>query len=330
MKRREFITLLGGAAAWPLPLAAQRDGNVRRIGVLMPYAENDMEGQAFVAAFSGELQTLGWVQGRNLRIDYRWATPGDATSRQQFAMELVALQPDLILTQSTPTTNALMQQTRTIPILFAQAIDPVGSHFVASFPRPGGNVTGFISMEPTMASKWLDLLKQIAPRVNRVAMLFNQVTATYSEYFLNPFRAAAAHFGIEAIAAPVRDASEFDSAIAAHARAPNGGLVVMPDTFMNTHRVEVTSLAARYSLPAVYPYRFFAEVGGLMSYANDILDNYRRAAAYADRILKGAKPSELPVQGPVKFHLAINLKTAKMLGLTVPPILLASADEVIE
>jgi ABC-type uncharacterized transport system substrate-binding protein len=331
MKRREFITLVGGAAAaWPLPLAAQQDGNVRRIGVLMPYAENDLEGQAFVEAFNGELQTLGWTQGRNIRIDYRWATPGDATSRQQFAKELVALQPDLILTQSTPTTNALMQQTRTVPIVFAQAIDPVGSGFVASFPRPGGNVTGFISMEPTMASKWLDLLKQIAPRVNRVAMLFNPVTATYSEYFMNPFRAAAAHFGVEAIATPVRNTSEFAPTIAAHAHAPNGGLVVMPDTFMNTHRVEVTSLAARYSLPAVYPYRFFAEVGGLMSYANDILDNYRRAATYADRILKGAKPSDLPVQGPVKFHLALNLKTAKTLGLTVPPILLASADEVIE
>jgi putative tryptophan/tyrosine transport system substrate-binding protein len=333
MRRREFITLLGGAAAVPLvpfTTRAQQDEHARRIGVLMPYAESDREGQAFVAAFRQELQKLGWTEGRNFRIDYRWAIPGDAKSRQQFAKELVALQPDLILTQSTPTTTALMQQTRTIPILFAQAIDPVGSGFVASFPQPDGNVTGLISMEPTLASKWLDLLKEIAPRVNRVAMLFNPVTATYAEYFLNPFKAAAVHFGVEAIAAPVRDTSEFASAIAVQAREPNGGLVVMPDTFMNTHRVEITSLAARYRLPAVYPFRFFAEVGGLLSYANDILDNYRRAATYAHRILKGAKPSELPVQGPVKFHLAINLKTAKTLGLTVPPILLTTADEVIE
>jgi putative tryptophan/tyrosine transport system substrate-binding protein len=331
MRRREFIILLGGAGAVLLvPFATRAQQDVRRIGVLMPYAESDQEGQSFVGAFRKELQKLGWTEGRNIRIDYRWAPPGNVQLRQQFATELVALQPDLMLTQSTPTTTALMRLTRSIPIVFAQAVDPVGSGFVASFPRPGGNVTGLISLEPTMGGKWLELLKEIAPHVDRVAMLFNPVTATYSEYFLNPFKVAAAHFGVEPIAAPVRDTSEFASVIAAQAQAPNGGLIVMPDTFMNTYRVEITSLAARYRLPAIYPYRFFSEVGGLLSYANDILDNYRRAAGYADSILKGAKPSDLPVQGPIKFHLVINLKTAKILGLMVPPTLLTAADELIE
>ena len=249
---------------------------------------------------------------------------------QRFAKELVALQPDLILSQSTPTTAALLQQTRTIPIIFAIVADPVGSGFVASFPRPGGNVTGFTNMEPTMAGKWLELLKEIAPRVARVAFLFNPATAPYAEYYLNPFKAAAASFAVEAIAAPVRDTSELESVVAAQAREPNGGLIVMPDTFMTAHRVEITSLAARYRLPAVYPFRFFAELGGLLSYGNDLIDNFRRAATYADRILKGAKPSELPVQAPVKFELVINLKTAKALGLDVPVHLQQRADEVIE
>jgi putative ABC transport system substrate-binding protein len=238
--------------------------------------------------------------------------------------------PDAILANADTAVRAAHLATRTVPVIFIGGGDPVALGWVQSLARPGGNLTGFTVQEPSLGPKMLELLKEIAPRVNRVAMLFNPVTATYAEYFLNPFKAAAVHFGVEAIAAPVRDTSEFASAIAVQAREPNGGLVVMPDTFMNTHRVEITSLAARYRLPAVYPYRFFAEVGGLLSYANDILDNYRRVATYADRILKGAKPSELPVQGPVKFHLAINLKTAKTLGLTVPPILLARADEVIE
>ena len=223
-----------------------------------------------------------------------------------------------------------MQETRTIPIVFAILADPVGSGFVASFPRPGGNVTGFILMEPTMAGKWLELLKEVAPGVARVACLFNPATAPYAEYYLNPFKAAAPSFGVEAIPAPVRDTSELESVIAAQAREPNGGLIVMPDSFLNVHRAEIISLAARYRLPTVYPWRFFAELGGLLSYGNDMHDNWRRAATYADRILKGAKPSELPVQAPVKFDLVINLKTAKALGLDVPPTLLARADEVIE
>jgi putative ABC transport system substrate-binding protein len=334
MKRREFITVLGGAAAaptlWPLAARAQQPDVVRRIGVLMGYGEIDREGQAFFAAFREGLQKLGWAEGRNMRIDYRWATSGDAEMRQRFAKELVALLPDIILSNDTPATATMLQQTRAIPIIFAVVSDPVGSGFVATLPRPGGNVTGFTSMEPTMAGKWLEMLKEIAPSVNRVAFLFNPTTATYAEYYLKPFKAAAVFFAVEAIAAPVRDRSELESVVGGHAREPNGGLIVMPDSFTNAHRVEITSLATRYRLPAVYPYRFFTELGGLLSYGNDLTDNFRRAATYADRILRGAKPSELPVQAPVKFDLVINLKTAKALGLDVPLQLQQRADEVIE
>jgi ABC-type uncharacterized transport system substrate-binding protein len=329
MRRREFISHIGGAAvAWPLTARAQQPDRMRRIGALMAFAESDPEGQASFAAFREALQKLGWAEGRNIRIDSRWAL--DAELTQRFAKELVALQPDLFLSDSTPITAALLQQTRTIPIIFANTADPVGSGFVASLPRPGGNVTGFTNMEPTMAGKWLELLKEIAPRVNRVAFLFNPATATYFEYFLNPFKAAAASFAVQAVAAPVRDTSELESVIAAQARQPNGGLIVMPDTFTTVHRAEITTLAARYRLPAVYPFRFFTELGGLLSYGSDRHDNFRRAATYVDRILKGAKPSELPVQAPVKFELVINLKTAKVLGLDVPAQLQQRADQVIE
>jgi ABC-type uncharacterized transport system substrate-binding protein len=331
MTRRDFITLLGGAvAAWPLAARAQQPGAMRRIGALMGYAESDPAAQAWVAAFREGLQKLGWTEGLNIRIDTRWAAPGDAEARQRFAKELVALQPDLILSHATPTTATLLQQTRAIPIIFANVADPVGSGFVASFARPGGNVTGFITTEPTMAGKWLELLKEITPRVVRGALLFNPATAPYAEYYLDPFKAAAASLAMEAIVAPVRDMSTLETAIAALAREPNGGLIVMPDTFLNAHRAEVTSLAARYRLPAVYAFRFFAELGGLLSYGPDLVDPYRRAATYADRILKGAKPSELPVQAPVKFELVINLKTAKTFGLDVPLQLQQRADEVIE
>jgi putative ABC transport system substrate-binding protein len=330
MRRREFITLGGGAViAWPLTAHAQQPERMRRIGVLMGFAESDREGQAFVAAFREGLQKLGWAEGRNIRIDYRW-TGLDTELVQRFAKELVALQPDLILTQSTPATAELLRQTRTIPIVFALVADPIGSGFVASFPQPGGNVTGFVTMEPTMASKWLELLKEIAPRVARVAMLFNPATAPYAEYWLNPFKAAAASVAVQAIVAPVHDTSELESVVAAQGHEPNGGLIVMPDTFTTGHRSEITSLAARYRLPAVYPYRVFAEFGGLLSYGDDLTDNFRRAASYVDRILKGEKPSELPVQAPVKFELVINLKTAKALGLDVPLQLQQRAEKVIE
>ncbi len=329
MRRREFIALLGGVAAWPLPLSAQQPDGMRRIGVLMAYGESDREGQAWVAAFREGLQKLGWTESRNIGIDIRWPT-ADEELIERFAKELVALRPDLILTQNTPTTAAILRQTRTIPIIFANVFDPVSSRLVASLPRPGGNVTGFLNLEGSIAGKWLELLKEVAPRVTRVAFLFHPATAPFAEYFLNPFKAAAASFAVEAIAAPVRDTPELESAFAAQARAPYGGLIVMPDAFLNVHRAEITSLAAGYRLPAVYPYRFFAELGGLLSYGSDPLDNFRRAASYVDRILKGAMASELPVQAPVKFELVINLKTAKALGLTVAPSLLARADEVIE
>jgi putative ABC transport system substrate-binding protein len=331
MKRREFIALLGGAAAtWPLAGRAQQDQRVRRIGVLMgDFPENGPEAQAVVAAFREGLQKLGWTEGRNIRIDTRWAA-ADIEAMQRFAKELVGSQPELIFSTNTPATATLLQQTRTIPIVFVQVTDPVGSGFVASLPHPGGNVTGFITMEPTMAGKWLEMLKEIAPRVKRVAFLFNPATAPYFEYYLNPFKATAPSFAVEAIAAPARDVSELESVIAAQAHAPNGGLIAMPDSFLNAHRAEVTSLAARYRLPAVYAFRFFTELGGLLSYGNDISDNYRRAATYVDRILKGANPSELPVQAPVKFELVINLKTARALGLTINRDILLVADDVIE
>jgi putative ABC transport system substrate-binding protein len=330
MRRRSFIMLLGGAAAaWPLAARAQQGDRVRRIGVLMAYSESDREGQADVAAFREELQKLGWTDGRNLRIDFRWAGL-DAEVMRRSAQELVALLPDLILSNNTATTAALLRQTRTVPIVFASVADPVGSGFVASLSRPGSNVTGFVYLEPTMAGKWLELLKEIAPRVNRVALLFNRTTATYFEYFMNPFKAAAASLGVEAVAASVYDMSELESIVAAHAREPNSGLIVMPDPFVIEHGEEIILRAARYRLPAVYPWRFFAELGGLVSYGNNRLDSFRGAAIYVDRILKGAKASELPVQAPVKFELVINLKTAKALGLTVPATVLARADEVIE
>jgi putative ABC transport system substrate-binding protein len=330
VNRREFITLLGGAAAWPLAARAQQTERVRRIGVLMGWPETDSEARSEFAAFVQELQKLGWADGRNLRIDSRWAMPADPESMHRFAKELVALRPDLILSQSTPATTALQQQTRTIPIIFAIVADPIGSGFVASFPRPGGNATGFAVTEPTQAGKWVELLKEIAPRVTRVAALFNPAMATFAQFWLEPFKAAAASFAVEAILAPVHDTLELESVIAAQARDPNTGLFVMPDAFTITYRDEVTSLAARYRLPAVYAFRFFAEVGGLLSYGEDLTDNFRRAATYADRILKGEKPGELPVQAPVQFQLVINLKAAKALGLDVPPTLLARADEVIE
>jgi putative tryptophan/tyrosine transport system substrate-binding protein len=328
--RREFITLLGVATAWPLAARAQQSERVRRIGVLMAYEQSDREGQAFVAAFREGLQKLGWMESRNIQIDYRWATPGDAKSLQQFAKELVGLQPDLILSNNTPTTLALLEQTQTIPIIFAIVADPLGSRFVTSFARPGGHVTGFTNMEPTMAGKWPELLKEIAPRTTRVAMFFNPSTAPYAEVYLDPFKAAAASLGVEPIVAPVRNMPELDTLLGAQAREPNGGVIAMPDGFLSAHRAEITSMAVRYRLPAVYPYRFFAELGGLLSYGTDQSDNFRRAATYVDRILKGANPSDLPAQAPVKLELVINLKTAKILGIEVPLFLQQRADEVIE
>jgi putative ABC transport system substrate-binding protein len=327
MRRREFGGLVAGAAVWPLAAQAQQSGRTRRIGVLLALPESDRQAQSRLAVFRGELQKLGWA---DITIDARYVASNDAETHQRYAKELVALQPDLLLAQNTDSTDALLQQTRTIPIIFTIVADPVGSGFVASFPRPGGNVTGFIVGEPSLGGKWLELLREIAPNVTRVLVPFN-TAASAAEYYLSPMRATAALLGIDVSAAFFRDISELEAVVAAHARAPLGGLVTIPDAYMTGHRLEVVSLAARYRLPTVYAnLRLFAEVGGLLTYGFDVLDNFRRAAIYADRILKGAKVSELPVQAPEKFELVINLKTAKALGITVPPTLLGRADEVIE
>ena len=325
MRRREFFALIGGAAAWSTIALAQPSRRIRRIGVLFALPESDRTAQSRLAMFRGELQKLGWA---DITMDTRYVASNDAETHQRYVKELVALQPDLLLAQNRETTEALLQQTRTIPIIFTIVSDPVGEGFVASFPRPGGNVTGFTVSEPSMGGKWLELLKEVAPSVTRVLVPFN--TTTSAEYYLSSLRATAALLGIDANSVFIRDISELESVVAAHARAPRGGLVMIPDAYMTGHSREVISLAARYRLPTVYAQRLFAESGGLLSYGNEVLDNFRRAAIYADRILKGAKVNELPVQAPEKFELVINLKTAKSLGLTVPPTLLASADEVIE
>jgi putative ABC transport system substrate-binding protein len=330
MRRREFTRLLGGGiVACSVAAHAQQTERVRRIAVLTSSAESDQEGKSSIAAFKEGLRALGWVEVRNIEIDIRWAA-ADVELMKRFAKELVALQPDLILTSSTPAAAAMLRQTRTIPIVFVLVADPVGSGFVESLPRPGGNATGFTPIVSSLGGKWVELLKEIAPRVARVALLFNPPTATFIEGYLDAFKAAAATIGAEAVVAPVNDMPGLETLVATEAREPNSGLVVMPDAFTIQHRAEIIAQAARYHIPAVYWSRSFTEVGGLISYGPYIVDEYRRAASYADRILKGSKPSELPVQAPVKFDLVVNLKTARALGLDVPPSLLAAADEVID
>ena len=326
MRRREFITLLGGAMAAPTGARAQQ--TMRRIGALMSYAESDSEGQARLAAFRDGLRKLNWIEGGNLQIDTRWATQNSATI-QQAARELIAAQPELVLSATTPTTAALLKQTRTTPIVFANVSDPVGSGFVASLARPGGNTTGFINLEASIAGKWLELLREIAPGIERAGLLFNPATAPYAEYYLGPFKAAGRSLGVAGVAVPVTDAPSLESAMA-QSQESKTGLVVLPDSFTTGHRSDIIALAARHHVPAIYPYRFFPEIGGLLSYGNDQLDNFRRAAAYVDRVLKGEKVGELPVQVPAKFELVINLKTARALGLDVPLLLQQRADAVIE
>jgi putative ABC transport system substrate-binding protein len=327
--RRELLAALGGAAAWPLAARAQRSEGTPRIGVLMPYAENDPEAQPRVTALRQGLAQLGWTEGHNVRLEYRWSG-SDAASIRRLARELVELQPDVILTESTPVTAAALHETRTIPIVFVQVGDPVGSGFVASFPRPGGNATGFNNIPLTMTGKWLELLLEVVPRTVRVMFLFNPPTAPYAQRFFEPFKAAAASIGVEAVASPVHDAAEIEAAIAAFAREPDGGLIVLPSAFMLTHRDAVIALAARHRLPAVYPFKYYAESGGLISYGNVIPDAYRQAATYLDRILRGAQPTDLPVQSAVKFELVVNVKTAKAMGLAIPESFLVRSDEVIE
>jgi putative ABC transport system substrate-binding protein len=331
MRRREFITLLGGAVAWPVGARAQQPARMRRIGVLTTFGDSDALAQGWDAAFRKRLDESGWHDSRNVQIDHRWAA-GNADRLQAFAKELVVLQPDVIFAVTTPTVAALLRETRTLPIVFAQVSDPVGSGFVASLARPGGNVTGFtnINIESSIGGKWLELVKEIAPAVRRVAMIYNPPTSPFAGYYLRPFEAAGPAYGVQASAAAVHSDADIENTLDALAREPGGGFVVLPDTFTGTHRDQIVSLAARYRLPAVYPFRWFAEIGGLLSYGIDSDDMFRRAASYVDRILKGAKPADLPVQAPVKYELLINLKTAKALGLDIPATVLARADEVIE
>jgi putative ABC transport system substrate-binding protein len=326
--RRQLITALGGAAiSWPLAAVAQ-SGSIRRVGVLMSSDESDLEYQTFIKIFVRQLQDLGWMDGRNLRIDYRWAA-ADPDRIRTFAKELVELKPDLLVSQNTPTTAALLQQTRTIPIVFIVVSDPIGSGFVGSLPHPGGNVTGFTNFESSMTGKWLELLKEIAPRIGRVALMFNPDTSPH-EYYWRPFQSSASSSAVMPIEAAVHNDSEIEDTFVALAREPVGGLVLVPDVFNVVRRDLIISLAARYRVPTLYFYSYFVAAGGLISYGIDLGDLFRRAAPYVDRILKGEKPAELPVQAPIKFALVINLKTAKALGLTIPESFLVHADEVIE
>jgi putative ABC transport system substrate-binding protein len=331
MKRREFITLLGGAAAvaWPLAARAQQPDRVRRIGVLMASAADDSESQARIAAFLQGLQQLGWADGRNMRIDTRWATT-DADDIRRHAAELAALAPDvLVAATGTVTAAPLLQATRTVPIVFVQVIDPVGAGFVVSLARPGGNATGFTIYEYGMSGKWLELLKEIAPRMARAAVLRDPAIASGIGQFAAA-QAVAPSLGVELSPVDVRDAGEIEHAVTAFARSSNGGLIVTASALATRHRDLIIALAARHRLPAVYSYRYMVAAGGLVSYGPDSIDQYRRAAGYVDRILKGEKPADLPVQAPTKYELVINLKTANALGLDIPTTVLSRADEVIE
>jgi putative ABC transport system substrate-binding protein len=329
MRRREFITLLGGAAAaWPFAARAQQGERMRRIGVLVGLLESDPEGHARLGAFREGLLELGWIEGRNIQIEYRWAG-AEATRLQAYAAELVALKPDVIFAASGTPLAALHRETRTVPIVFTNASDPVDDGFVASWSRPGGNITGLPMFEYATLIKWLELLKQIAPHTTRATVIYDPSNPS-SAKVLRLIENAAPSVGVQFSAAGARDAAQIERAVTAFAGEPNGGLIVLPSTVATVHRDLIITLAARHHLPTLYPYRLFVAAGGLASYSPDLLDLYRRAAAYVDRILKGEKPADLPVQAPTKYELVVNLKTAKALGLAVPDTVLARADEVIE
>lgn len=335
MSRRRFIKLLGGAALapailQPLPLLAQSSERVRRIGVLIPYAESDAQAQAEVAAFREKLQQLGWADGRTARIDIRWAA-GEVGRMQAYAKELVALKPDVMLSRTTPATAALLKETRAMPIVFVGVSDPVGPGFAASMARPGGNATGFTNVEASLGGKWVEVLREINPRITRIAVLFSPKTSPEGgAFYLRLIQSAARTVGVEIVATPADDAAAIESALAGLVREPNIGLIVQPDVTTTAHRAQIIALAGKHGLPAVYPFRFFTTDGGLASYGIDPIDVYRQAAIYVDRILRGEKPSELPVQAPLKFELAINLKAAKALGIVLSPMLLGRADDVID
>src|SRR5262245_33586386 len=325
MKRRAFIAGLGGAVAWPVVARGQQAERVRRIAVLMGLTDNQ-QGQGYAAALVEALRELGWTNERNIRIDIRWAA-GSAEKARALAKELIDGGPDLVVAQNTPMVAALLQETRTLPIVFVNVADPVGSGFVVSVPRPGGNVTGFTGYEPSLAGKWLGLLKELAPRVTRAALVFNPETGP-GFTFLRAAETASSE--IKVIGAPVNSTSAIEQAVNDLAREPDGGLIMSPDNFTAIHYKLIALLSAHHRIPAVYPFRYIPSEGGLIAYGVDIADLHRRAASYVDRILKGAYPSDLPVQSPTKFFMAVNLKTARALGLDVPPTLLATADEVIE
>ena len=327
IRRREFIIRLGAAgAAWPLAAGAQQPDRVRRVGVLMGIAD-DFEGQARIAVFRQALQALGWSEGRNVQFIYRWSG-GDVAHARQFAKELLDLRSDVILANSTPVAAAVRETTHTTPTVFVQVSDPVTAGVVQSLARPGGNLTGFTNFEPSMANKWLELVKGIAPNITRVAYLFSPNTAPLS--YARAVETAARSLSMKLLAAEVRNADEIEGVIEHFAREPDGALLVLPDLFTTTNRQSIIALAARYRLPAIYPFRYFIASGGLMSYGTETLETYRQAASYVSRVLKGENPGDLPMQAPSKYELVINLKTAKVLGIEIPPALLARADEVIE
>jgi putative tryptophan/tyrosine transport system substrate-binding protein len=331
MNRREIIALLGGAAAWPVAARAQQGERMRRIGVLMGIASDDPEGQLRVVTLRMELERLGWINGNNIQIDYRWAA-GNPELTDKYAAELVALRPDVILSQSTPPFAALLRQTRTIPIVFVGVTDPVESGLVTSLARPSGNATGFTNFEYSIGGKWVEILKEIAPQVTRMLVL-EELENTTARKFFPAVEAAARSLGIGLVQTDIRSnngSSEVERAIVAFARSPNGGLIALPGNVIGLRRSQIFELALQYRLPAVYPFRYLAADGGLVSYGVDQPDLYRRAASYLDRVLKGVTPADLPVQQPTKFELVINLKTAKSLGLDVPVSLQQRADEVIE
>jgi putative ABC transport system substrate-binding protein len=329
--RREFLATLGGAAAaWPLEVRAQQAERMRRIGALMPFTADDAEGKAIVAALQQGLQELGWTDGHNIRVEYRWGGRNVERTRA-YAVELVGLSPDLIFAFFNAQLAPLSRETRTIPIVFVGASDPVGAGYVASFARPGGNITGFTLYEPSFVGKWLEVLKETTPGVRRVAIMVNPDTAILrGTFYLRAFETAAATFQVEPITTKVHSTSDIEAALMVLGQQPNSGLIVAPDTFTLTHAELIITLAARHRLPAVYGFHQSAAIGGLISYGPDTIDTVKRSASYIDRILKGEKPGDLPVQAPTKFELIINLKTAKLLGLTVPEKLLALANEVIE
>jgi len=329
MQRREFIAVIGGVAAtWPLRAHAQQSGGTRQIGVLMGIGEDDPEAKPRADALRQGLEARGWRDGRNIRLHFRW-TAGDLDRTSRLAREIVDLKPDLIVVHSTPAVKALQELNTTAPMVFALVADPLGSGFAVSLARPGRNMTGFMNVDAPMASKWLELITEIVPNVKRVALIYNPNTSPYQSY-LREFEVAAPRIGVEAVATPVVDATELERAITALGQQPNSALFVVPDIFVQVHRALIIRLAERYRLPGIYPYRFFPTSGGLMSYGIDTVAVFTQAAAYVDRILKGEKPSDLPVQAPVLFKLVVNLKAARAIGLTIPESFLLRADEVIE